>query len=70
MSVEIKINPGGPAVVTVAQEEQIFVTDENGFTKSHKKIALCQCGKSTNMPFCSGAHKPKIKEEGEIYGNK
>jgi len=39
-------------------EGQVSLTDENGNKIKHgKKITLCGCNKSKNLPFCDGAHK-------------
>lgn len=50
----VKILDNGPYIVTgeveiVDQNDQVIIAPEN--------IALCRCGKSTNMPFCTGDHK-------------
>ncbi len=45
--------PGGPYVVKGGAELENAELLEGG-TTDH--FALCRCGKSTNKPFCSGAH--------------
>ena len=46
----------GPIVV----KGEIHLTDEEGNPIEHgPRFSLCGCGKSANMPFCDGAHKPQ-----------
>lgn len=46
--------PNGPYIVRGGGAE--LMGTERGEGASTKRYALCRCGKSTNKPFCSGAH--------------
>lgn len=56
MSVEVRIRPHGPFVVT----GPITLVDTEGQSydlTGKESVALCRCGASANRPFCDGSHK-------------
>ncbi|WP_438503563.1 CDGSH iron-sulfur domain-containing protein [Ectobacillus ponti] len=52
--VQIKVNDNGSLRVT----GEVELVDGAGNPFPVKpSFSLCRCGRSTNMPFCNGAHK-------------
>lgn len=50
----IKVLDNGPFIVS----GDITLLDGQGASLPNKKpLALCRCGRSTNMPYCTGAHE-------------
>lgn len=51
---KIEVLENGPYLVkgknTIVNEDGTIVENEND-------VYLCRCGKSTNKPYCNGAHK-------------
>ncbi|MBM7646804.1 CDGSH-type Zn-finger protein [Scopulibacillus daqui] len=50
----IKVNDNGPLVVTGSFD---LVDAEGHAFETKKAVSLCRCGRSSNKPFCDGAHR-------------
>ena len=58
--IEVNVIKNGPIVIK--STEGINVTDIEGkITPCFSPVALCNCSKSLDLPFCDGSHK-KIKK--------
>ena len=57
--VKIKVINNGPLKV-FADKLTIEQTDGTIIEKE-RVTSFCMCGKSENMPYCDGAHKPKVE---------
>lgn len=45
-----------------------YIVDEEEFEEQGGRIAICQCGLSSNKPFCDGSHQSCADEdEATIY---
>ncbi|MFW5886163.1 MAG: CDGSH iron-sulfur domain-containing protein [Bacteroidota bacterium] len=52
-SAQFKVIKNGPLLV----EGNFQLKDSNGnIMNSSKRVHLCRCGKSGNLPFCDGSH--------------
>ena len=59
--IEVKLMKDGPMLLKA--NEGINVVDEEGkITPCFSPIAICQCSKSLDKPFCDGSHS-KIKKD-------
>ena len=52
-AVEVKIIPGGPAVLI----GEVCVVHKDGSKEVRPKTSICRCGLSSNKPFCDGSHR-------------
>ncbi|HEX2944919.1 MAG TPA: CDGSH iron-sulfur domain-containing protein [Clostridia bacterium] len=59
-NVKIKVLDDGPFLVN--GDVEILDGTDKAITKP-EQYALCRCGLSTNMPFCTGAHHGKLHSE-------
>jgi CDGSH-type Zn-finger protein len=59
-NVKIKVLDNGPYLIT--GDVEILDGVDKTVTKP-EQYALCRCGLSTNMPFCTGAHQGKFQSE-------
>ena len=50
---EIKILDNGPLLATGVT----VVDGEGNKLETKEQVYLCRCGRSSNKPFCDGAHK-------------
>lgn len=45
-----------------------YIVDEDEFEEQGGNVAVCQCGLSSNKPFCDGSHQAtEDEEEGAVY---
>jgi len=52
--ISIKTLDNGPFIVS----GDVNLTDgQNNPLPVNEPLALCRCGRSTNMPYCTGAHE-------------
>lgn len=56
--VQIKVNDNGSFRIT--GDVELIDSQGNAFP-AKPAFSLCRCGMSTNMPYCSGAHKGKFQ---------
>jgi uncharacterized Fe-S cluster protein YjdI len=53
VKVKVEFIKNGPICISGSFE----IVDEDGIlTNNNKKVSLCRCRKSGNMPFCDGSH--------------
>lgn len=43
-----------------------YIVDEDEFEELGCTVAICQCGLSTNKPFCDGSHTTVADEEEDV----
>jgi len=49
-------------------EDGPYIVDEEEFEQQGGTIAICQCGLSSNQPFCDGSHQSCADEDdGVVY---
>ena len=52
----------------IHEEDGPYIVDEDEFEEQGGNIAICQCGLSSNQPFCDGSHQATTDEEdGVVY---
>lgn len=52
----------------IHEEDGPYIVDEDEFEEQGGNIAICQCGLSSNKPFCDGSHQATADEEdGIVY---
>ena len=52
----------------IHEEDGPYIVDEDEFEEQGGNIAICQCGLSSNKPFCDGSHQGTADEEdGVVY---
>lgn len=56
--ISIKTLDNGPFIVSGAVD---LIDGENNALPVKEPLALCRCGRSTNMPYCTGAHEGKFE---------
>jgi CDGSH-type Zn-finger protein len=56
----IKIMDNGPLFVSGNVE---LLDGDGNKMETKEQYALCRCGLSTNMPFCTGAHSGKFESK-------
>ncbi len=50
------------------EEDGPYIVDEDEFEEQGGNIAICQCGLSSNKPFCDGSHQSCADEDAdEVY---
>ncbi|MEK6958997.1 MAG: CDGSH iron-sulfur domain-containing protein [archaeon] len=54
-SISVTTEPEGEGALWVKGGIQIISSSKKKYEKRNR-VALCRCGKSSNMPFCDGAH--------------
>jgi len=52
----IQVTASGKVVVTNAKDIVLLDSERNLIAKRNR-FALCNCGKTQDVPFCDGAHK-------------
>ena len=52
----IQVTASGKVVVTNAKDIILLDSEGNSIAKRNR-FALCNCGKTKEVPFCDGAHK-------------
>lgn len=57
---KIQVLDNGPFIVKGNVE---ILDGVNKAMETPEPYALCRCGLSTNMPFCTGAHQGKFNSE-------
>lgn len=58
MGAKITIYNNGPAAVEETDDAGVTVVYDDK-TEVKQGASICRCGKSNNMPFCDGRHKPQ-----------
>ena len=56
MSVVVEQKENGPVLVYTEDGSEMEVKKADGTSEKRKSIAICNCGKSKNLPFCDGSH--------------
>lgn len=54
-----------PRKVTTDKDEP-YIVDEEEFEEQGGTVAICQCGLSSNKPFCDGTHQNCADESEEV----
>ncbi len=50
------------------EEDEPYIVDEDEFEEQGETVAICQCGLSSNSPFCDGSHQKCADEkDGVVY---
>ncbi len=52
----IQVTASGKVVVTNAKDI-VLLDSEGNLIAKRNRFALCNCGKTQDVPFCDGAHK-------------
>lgn len=52
----------------IHDEDGPYIIDEDEFEEQGGTVAICQCGLSSNKPYCDGSHQSCTGEqEGVVY---
>ncbi|RBI58375.1 CDGSH iron-sulfur domain-containing protein [halophilic archaeon] len=54
-----------PRKVTTDEDEP-YIVDEEEFEEQGGTVVICQCGLSSNKPFCDGSHQNCVDESEEV----
>ena len=51
----------------IHERERPFVVDEDELEDQGGAVAVCQCGLSSNKPYCDGSHHAVDEDDGVVY---